>query len=285
MSAELMPINMGPAVAGQVIVLSDYVMRITAPNPSLMTGPGTNSYLVGSDELALIDPGPAIDEHIERIIDTAQGRLKWIVVTHTHTDHSPGWQAIAEATGAEVIGAPAEDEVFQDLSFQPHRQPQHDKLVIADEFTLRAVHTPGHVSNHFCYLLEEEGILFTGDHIMNGSTVVIVPPSGDMKAYIESLRLLLNYPLQYLAPGHGALIDNPPALLGWTIDRRLQREQLVIDTLTTEYRDIDRVLEKVYRGTDAALMGAARLSLLAHLIKLRTEGRAENDGENWRLVI
>ena len=172
--------------------LNSRVRRLVAPNPGVMTGPGTNTYLLGDDEVAVLDPGPAIPSHIEAILETAGDRIRWIVCTHTHPDHSPAWQAVAEATGAQVIGALPADDMFQDDTFKPHQELTHDEVLRTPEFTLRAVHTPGHVSNHFCFFLEEEQMLFAGDHIMNGSTVVIVPPSGDMKAYIESLQLLLD---------------------------------------------------------------------------------------------
>ena len=186
--------------------LNSRVRRIVAPNPGVMTGAGTNTYLLGDEQVAVLDPGPAIPSHIDAILDTAGDRIRWVVCTHTHTDHSPAWQAIAEATGAQPIGASAPDNMFQDETFVPAAELVHDDVLATDEFTLRAVHTPGHVSNHYCFFLEEERMLFAGDHIMNGSTVVIVPPSGDMKAYIESLQLLLRYPLRLIAPGHGDAI-------------------------------------------------------------------------------
>ena len=180
--------------------LNGRVRRLVAPNAGVMTGPGTNTYLLGDDEVAVLDPGPALPEHIDAILDTAGDRIRWIVCTHTHPDHSPAWKAVAEATGAQVIGASPPDDMFQDTTFEPTLELQHDYVLSTKEFTLRAVHTPGHVGNHYCFFLEEEGMMFAGDHIMNGSTVVIIPPSGNMKAYIESLQRLLDYPLQFIAP-------------------------------------------------------------------------------------
>ena len=198
--------------------LNSRVRRLIAPNPGVMTGPGTNTYLLGDDEVAVLDPGPALPAHIDAILATAGDRIRWIVCTHTHPDHSPAWQAVAAATGAEVIGASPPNDMFQDDTFKPTVEVQHDHVLATSEFTLRAVHTPGHVGNHYCYFLEEEGMMFAGDHIMNGSTVVIIPPSGDMKAYIESLQLLLNYPLQYIAPGHGEIMAEPAEVVaGWSI--------------------------------------------------------------------
>ena len=266
--------------------LNSRVRRLVAPNPGVMTGPGTNTYLLGDEEIAVLDPGPALPEHIDAILDTAGDRIRWIVCTHTHPDHSPAWQAVAEATGAEVIGASPPDDMFQDNTFKPTVEVQHDHVLATPEFTLRAVHTPGHVGNHYCFFLEEEGMIFAGDHIMNGSTVVIIPPSGDMKAYIESLQLLLNYPLQFIAPGHGEVMEEPRAAVDWLVNHRLMREQKVIDGLRTTGRaSLDELVKVVYDDVDTSLHKMAKLSLSAHLIKLQHDNRARSyaDEESWEL--
>jgi glyoxylase-like metal-dependent hydrolase (beta-lactamase superfamily II) len=255
--------------------LNSRVRRLVAPNPGVMTGPGTNTYLLGDEEVAVLDPGPAIPAHIDAILDTAGECIRWIVCTHTHPDHSPAWQAVAEATGAQVIGASPPNDGFQDATFQPTREVQHDQLLATGEFALRAVHTPGHVGNHYCYFLEEEGMLFAGDHIMNGSTVVIIPPSGDMKAYIESLQLLLKYPLKFIAPGHGDVMPEPTAIVDWLVRHRLMREQKVLDGLRRIGRaPLDALVKVVYDDVDTSLHKMAMLSLHAHLIKLQHEQRA-----------
>ena len=255
--------------------LNSRVRRIVAPNAGVMTGPGTNTFLLGDDEVAVLDPGPAIPSHIDAILDTAGDRIRWIVCTHTHPDHSPAWQAVAEATGAEVIGASPPDDMFQDDTFQPNNELQHDDVLATAEFTLRAVHTPGHVGNHFCFFLEEEHMLFAGDHIMNGSTVVIIPPSGDMKAYIESLQLLLRYPLKFIAPGHGEVMEDPRVIVEWLVNHRLNREKKVIACLRELGRtSLDALVKRVYDDVDTSLHKMARLSLSAHLIKLQHENRA-----------
>jgi glyoxylase-like metal-dependent hydrolase (beta-lactamase superfamily II) len=267
--------------------LNSRVRRLIAPNPGVMTGPGTNTYLLGDDEVAVLDPGPALPEHIDAILDTAGDRIRWIVCTHTHPDHSPAWQAVAEATGAEVIGASPPDDMFQDETFKPTVEVQHDYVLSTPEFTLRAVHTPGHVGNHYCYFLEEEGMMFAGDHIMNGSTVVIIPPSGDMKAYIESLQLLLKYPLQFIAPGHGELMDQPTEAVDWLVNHRLGREQKVVEGLQKTGRvSLDELVKVVYDDVDSNLHKMARLSLSAHLIKLQHDKRARPyaDDESWELL-
>lgn len=272
---------------GVLFRLNSRVRRIVAPNAGVMTGPGTNTYLLGDEQIAVLDPGPAIPQHIDAILDAGGDRIRWIVCTHTHADHSPAWQAVAEATGAEVIGASPADDMFQDETFKPARELQHDDVLATDEFTLRAVHTPGHVSNHFCFFLEEERMLFAGDHIMNGSTVVIVPPSGDMKAYIESLQLLQSYPLKLIAPGHGEVMEDSRAVVEWLVNHRLKREAKVIAGLQQSGRiPLDALVKIVYDDVDTALHKMAKLSLSAHLIKLQQENRAVNHArdDSWEML-
>tara|TARA_B110000977_G_scaffold197146_1_gene278989 strand:+ start:87 stop:851 length:765 start_codon:yes stop_codon:yes gene_type:complete len=252
-----------------------------------MTGPGTNTYLLGDEEVAVLDPGPALPAHIDAILDTAGDRIRWIVCTHTHPDHSPAWKAVAEATGAQVIGASPPDDMFQDTTFKPTLELQHDYALSTKEFTLRAVHTPGHVGNHYCFFLEEEGMMFAGDHVMNGSTVVIIPPSGNMKSYIESLRRLLDYPLQFIAPGHGDVMPEPKATVDWLVNHRLMREQKVIDGLRSTGRvPLDELVKVVYDDVDTSLHKMAQLSLSAHLIKLREENRARQHtpDDTWEIL-
>ncbi|MEZ7990743.1 MAG: MBL fold metallo-hydrolase [Halioglobus sp.] len=267
--------------------LNGRVRRLVAPNAGVMTGPGTNTYLLGDDEVAVLDPGPALPEHIDAILDTAGDRIRWIVCTHTHPDHSPAWKAVAEATGAQVIGASPPDDMFQDTTFTPTLELQHDYVLSTKEFTLRAVHTPGHVGNHYCFFLEEEGMMFAGDHVMNGSTVVIIPPSGNMKAYIESLQRLLDYPLQFIAPGHGDVMPEPKATVDWLVNHRLMREQKVIDGLRKTGRaPLDELVKVVYDDVDTSLHKMAQLSLSAHLIKLREENRARQHApdDSWEIL-
>jgi glyoxylase-like metal-dependent hydrolase (beta-lactamase superfamily II) len=266
--------------------LNSRVRRLVAPNPGVMTGPGTNTYLLGDAEVAVLDPGPAIPAHIDAILAAAGDRIRWIVCTHTHPDHSPAWQAVAQATGAAVIGARPADDMFQDDTFSPDREVQHDDVLATGEFTLRAVHTPGHVSNHFCFFLEEEQMLFAGDHIMNGSTVVIIPPSGDMKAYIESLQLLLRYPLKFIAPGHGEVMEDSRAVVEWLVNHRLKREDKVVRGLQQLGRvSLGDLVRLVYDDVDTSLHKMARLSLAAHLIKLQHENRARHHpaDDSWEL--
>jgi glyoxylase-like metal-dependent hydrolase (beta-lactamase superfamily II) len=267
--------------------LSPLVQRLVAPNPGIMTGPGTNTYLIGDRELAVLDPGPDLPEHIDAILAAGDGRIRWIVCTHTHPDHSPAWRGVAEQTGAQVIGALPANDRFQDDTFAPDWEITHDEVLATDEFRLRGLHTPGHVSNHFCFLLEEEGMVFAGDHIMNGSTVVIVPPGGDMKAYIESLQLLLDYPVKTVAPGHGELIDDCRGEVEHLVKHRLAREAKVVNGLEQlGPSNLDELVKVVYDDVDEARHEWAKLSMTAHLIKLADEGRASNNAETgtWALT-
>jgi glyoxylase-like metal-dependent hydrolase (beta-lactamase superfamily II)/8-oxo-dGTP pyrophosphatase MutT (NUDIX family) len=265
--------------------LDRYVTRIIAPNPGMMTGPGTNSYLVGGDELALVDPGPAIDSHVEALLGAGAGKIKWILCTHTHKDHSPAAQRIKEATGATVIGRPAPPGTNQDQDFAPDRVLDHGERVTCGPITLRAVHTPGHASNHLCYLLEETRMLLTGDHVMQGSTVVINPPDGDMRAYLASLEMLLAEDLAILAPGHGYLIGRPHREVTRLIAHRMAREAKVVAAMQKlGPATLDALVPVVYEDVSPRLFQVAARSLSAHLDKLMAEHRAlEQDGQ-WRLA-
>ena len=266
--------RLGVPEPGRPVALSPLVVRATAPNPGVMTGPGTNSYLVGTDAVAVVDPGPDEASHLDALVALGAGRIRWIVVTHTHPDHAPGAAPLASRTGAEVIGFSARD------GFEPSRAVGEGFELVGPDFTLRAVHTPGHASNHLCWLLVEEAMLFSGDHVMQGSTVVIAPPDGDMGHYLESLgRLLaLDPPLDAIAPGHGSLLDAPEATVRGIIDHRLTRERLVAEALHGVRRArVDDLVPTVYADVHEALYPVARYSLWAHLRKLGDEGRARGD--------
>ncbi len=251
-----------------------------------MTGPGTNSYFVGAgDEWTLIDPGPADDAHLQALLAAAPGPIARILVTHTHPDHSPGAAALSAAAGAPVFGRRPAHAQGQDASFAPQRELQHgERLALGDAGMLRVIHTPGHASNHLCYLLEDEKLLFTGDHVMQGSTVVINPPDGDMAAYLRALQSLLDEDLEWLAPGHGFLVEAPHAVLRGLIAHRLRREARVLAALQAHAPcSLDALLPEVYADVPAALHPVARRSLLAHLLKLKAEGVAGVEGEVWRV--
>ena len=264
--------------------LSDRVQRLVAPNPGAMTGPGTNTYLLGTESVTVLDPGPAIDEHVDAILAAGSGRIRHIICTHTHPDHSPAWKALAAATGATVIGALPGGDDHQDETFAPDIELHHEYCHRDDGYSLRALHTPGHVSNHYCFLLEEEGMLFAGDHIMNGSTVVIIPPGGDMLAYIDSLHLLLDHQIHAIAPGHGELIHDSELEIRRLVEHRLGREAKVMAGVdAVGPGDLDRLVTWVYDDVDPALHPWAKLSMHAHLIKLQREGRVTcSEAGHWR---
>ncbi|WOJ96535.1 MBL fold metallo-hydrolase [Congregibacter brevis] len=265
--------------------LSTRVRRLVAPNPGAMTGPGTNTYLLGEEDVIVLDPGPAIESHIDAILAAGAGRIRYIVCTHTHPDHSPAWKAVAEATGATVIGALPEGDDHQDETFAPDVRLEHEYRLKTKELSLLALHTPGHVSNHYCFLLEDDGMLFAGDHVMNGSTVVIIPPGGDMQAYIAALKMLLEYPVACIAPGHGEVIDDSHAEIEGLVAHRLARETKVIKGLSAlGLCDLDALVQQVYDDVDPSLHPWAKLSMEAHLIKLEREGLAARDEEKWQVI-
>lgn len=267
--------------AEEVVQISPLVRRITAGNASVFTGPGTNTYLVGMDEVTVVDPGPALDSHIEAILG-ASGTIKQIVVTHTHPDHSPGVKLLQEAIDVPAYGLITETTKDQDKTFHPKKFLLDGDLLEEEEFTLEVIHTPGHASNHLCYLVKEEGLIITGDHIMNGSTVVISPPDGNMKHYIESLEKLKNYDLKSIAPGHGEVMKEPQLVAEWIIKHRLEREEKVADALRKAGKGSpDSLVEDVYNDVDPSLFPIAKWSLQAHLLKLADDGKAIQEGENF----
>ncbi|MDA1117312.1 MAG: MBL fold metallo-hydrolase [Proteobacteria bacterium] len=275
-------IALEPGVAKR---LDPYVTRIIAPNPGMMTGPGTNTYLVGDQDLAVIDPGPAIDAHVAAVLAAGAGRIRWVLCTHTHLDHSPAAAAIKAATGAVLIGRPAPAHPGQDASFAPERVLEHGDRLMLGGLTLRALHTPGHASNHLCYLLENTRMLFTGDHVMQGSTVVINPPDGDMRAYLDSLELLLGEDILILAPGHGYLIGEPHREARRLIRHRLARESKVLSALARlRAPTLEELVLAVYDDVQPRLHGVAMRSLAAHLGKLAAEGRVRAADEHYTLV-
>jgi glyoxylase-like metal-dependent hydrolase (beta-lactamase superfamily II) len=257
-----------PIVPGVARALSPLVRRIVAGNAGMMTGPGTNTYLVGIDEIAVIDPGPEDPEHLDAIAGCGGDRIRWILCTHTHPDHSPGAAALKEVTGAEVLAFGNRDGLKVD------RRIGQGYKVEATEFRLTAHHTPGHASNHLCFVLEEERMLFSGDHVMQGSTVVIKPPDGDMAAYLESLERLRSLRLRTIAPGHGHLIEDPKGILQWYIDHRLEREREVLDALAARgTAKIPQLVGDIYTDVPEELQKVARHSVHAHLLKLAADGR------------
>jgi glyoxylase-like metal-dependent hydrolase (beta-lactamase superfamily II) len=273
---------MEDVVAGTPAQLAPGLVRITAPNPGVMTGPGTNAYLVGEQELMLIDPGPDIGLHIDTLVQAAGTRLKWILCTHTHRDHSPGTCALKKRTQAAVGGMSAPSDDRHDQTFKPDRVLGDGELIECEGVKLRAVHTPGHSSEHLCYLWEERRLLFTGDHIMQGSTVVISPPDGDMALYLQSLERLLHLDLAQLAPGHGRLIDTPRDEVRRLIAHRLKREAKAYDAVRqAPDSTVEQLVARAYDDTPVRLHTIAQRSLHAHLLKLRADGRVLERNGHW----
>ncbi|HEV7478253.1 MAG TPA: MBL fold metallo-hydrolase [Burkholderiales bacterium] len=270
-------------IAGIPKRLDARVTRLIAPNPGVMTGPGTNTYLVGEQDLAVIDPGPDIDSHVERIVAEGNGRIRWILCSHTHLDHSPAAAKLKAATGAMLLGRAA--PAGQDATFVPDRVVNDGERLYLGGVGLRAIHTPGHASNHLCYLMEDSRMLFTGDHVMQGSTVVINPPDGDMRQYFASLERLLAEDLAVLAPGHGYLIGSPHKELRRLIAHRLAREKKVLAAIgKLRAASLEELLPLVYDDVPARIHGVAARSLTAHLDKLVADGAARADGGRYALV-
>ncbi|MBS3803791.1 MAG: MBL fold metallo-hydrolase [Oleiphilaceae bacterium] len=248
----------------------------------MMTGSGTNTYLLGTDQVTVIDPGPANNQHLEQILRLTGGRISQILVTHTHRDHSPGAIALKKQTGAPIMGMPAPEDPSQDPDFEADETLRDGDSLSTEAGTLKVLHTPGHASNHLCYLLEEEKILFSGDHLMQGSTVVINPPDGDMTAYLTSLSQLSHEDIQFIAPGHGFLMAHAHAVVDYVFTHRLVREHKVLATLRTHGAGrLPDLTPRVYDDVPPVVQGIASRSLLAHLIKLEQDGLVTLIGDVW----
>ena len=270
--------NRPPLEPGQVATLSPRLRRVLCPNPSMMTGPGTNTYIVGTDDLVVIDPGPDHVEHVEAVAAVGSrpdgtNAISRILCTHTHGDHSPGAARLAELTGAEVLAFADRDGLVC------HRHLVDGDAVTGNDFSLRAVHTPGHASNHLCFLLEEEALLLSGDHVMDGSTVVITPLDGDMGEYLASVQRLIDWTpaIEAIAPAHGHVITDPMAKLTDYLSHRLDRERQVVDALVATAPDgagTAALVAAIYTDVPEILHPVARFSVWAHLRKLAEEGRA-----------
>ena len=274
---------MASLIPGQLTPIGDHAWRVLARNPGMMTGPGTNSYLFGKDSLTVIDPGPEDQEHLQALLQAARtlGKpIDQVVVTHTHRDHSPGALALVAATGARCLGPSVPDDGLQDESWQADRLLAEGDRVDCGGVSLQVIETPGHVGNHLCYL-SDDGMLFTGDHLIQGSTVVIAPPSGSMQAYFASLRKLQQRGITRMAPGHGDLISDPEETLAHTLAHRQKREDKVLDALLGDPQTLAVLVKVVYDDVPEFLHGVAQFSLQAHLIKLAEDGKAEETDQGW----
>lgn len=285
-----------PWPTGKAEQLEPLVRRVLAPNPSPFTYTGTQTYIVGGDEgAAVIDPGPLDNAHIGAIMD-ALGNAKVVAImcTHTHRDHSPATKPLAEKTGAPIVGcAPIDlenldlgefraDEAF-DATYEPDRVLEDGEAMTGPGWTLRAVHTPGHVSNHLCFALEESGALFTGDHVMGWSTSVVIPPDGNMGHYMESLDKLQQREDRVYYPAHGAQVDKPQQLIRGMIGHRRQRENQIVRLLGEEPQSVEHgLVPLMYKGLDKRLVKAAAMSVEAHLLDLENRGIVAREDDIWR---
>ena len=270
---------------GRAVDVWPGVRRITAPNPGLMTGPGTNTYLVGHRQVLVIDPASDDPAHLHAI--EAAGAITAVLVTHAHPDHAPGARRLAAELGVPVYGSGIPLAGVNTPGFAPDRVLADGEVLMTDAGPLRALRTPGHAADHLCFLLENERLLFAGDHLMDGTTVVIAPPDGDMAAYLASLRRLQQEPIERIAPGHGRLMHDAQAIVQQVIEHRLAREAAILKALDgSAGRSIPELVAELYAAVPKALHGLAELSVYAHLIKLAAEGRVQG-GERagpWRRV-
>lgn len=264
------------------------VARVLAHNPSAFTYYGTQTYLIGTDEVAVIDPGPDLPEHVEALERAIAGRpIAAIVCTHTHRDHSPASRPLATRTGAPIIGCaplaletvgPRADAAF-DGDYAPDAVLSDGDALEVDGKALTAVATPGHTSNHLCFAYQ--GALLTGDHVMGWSTTVVVPPDGDMAAYMASLDKLRRRDDRIYYPAHGPAVTNPGQYVRHLVGHRMQREKQIFDLAAERPRTISEIVADAYPGLDPRLVVAAGGSVLAHLLDLERRGLVERDGEQW----
>jgi glyoxylase-like metal-dependent hydrolase (beta-lactamase superfamily II) len=278
---------------GRIVEVAPLVRRILAPNPSPFTFTGTQSFIVGKGDVAVIDPGPDMPDHVDSLLAGLDGeRVTAILCTHTHRDHSPASRALAAATGAPIVGCAAlvvqedgagADEAF-DFHYLPDRVLTHGERVSGDGWSLGAVATPGHTSNHLCYAMPEAGILFTGDHVMGWSTSIVSPPDGDMGAYVNSLESLLARDDRIYYPAHGPAVEEPQRHVRALINHRKRREEQVLAQLRGGARRIAAMVPQMYRDVDPSLYLAAERSVLAHLIDLEARGQVRSEGELWTLA-
>jgi glyoxylase-like metal-dependent hydrolase (beta-lactamase superfamily II) len=263
--------------------------RLLAHNPSAFTYYGTQTYFAGQAELAIIDPGPALDEHVEAIIDAIAGRpVIAICCTHTHRDHSPAAAELAERTGAPIIGCaplaletvgPRADAAF-DGDYRADQVLADGESIMVDGQALWAVATPGHTSNHLCFAYGDA--LLTGDHVMGWSTTVVVPPDGDMAAYMASLEKLRHRGDRVYYPAHGPPVTNPQQYLRGLIGHRLQREKQILRLVGERARDIPEIVANAYPGLDPRLIAAAGGSVHAHLLDLEARGLVVAEEDRWK---
>ncbi len=268
--------------------VSPLVRRVVCDNPGPFTFTGTCTYIVGRGEVAVIDPGPENEAHCAAILDALRGEaVSHIVLTHTHRDHSPGARALSEATGAAIVGcapfapkpgAPSGLDSSHDTSYAPARVLADGETLEGRGFTLEAIATPGHASNHLCYALAQDNALFSGDHVMAWSTSVVAPPDGSMTDYMASLDRLRGRPERVYWPGHGGPVNDPPRYLRALAHHRRLRERAVLSRIEAGDTRVSDMVDRIYEGLDPRLKGAAALSVFAHLEDLAQRGVVRVEG-------
>ncbi|MES3109309.1 MBL fold metallo-hydrolase [Sphingomonas aurantiaca] len=276
---------------GIPIQLEPLVVRVLAPNPSPFTHTGTQTHIVGRTDVAVIDPGPDDPAHIAALLRAIDGRpVTAIVVTHHHGDHSPATRPLQALTGAPIVGAAPFDlddagaraDASFDSAYAPDRVMVEGDGIVGNGWTLEAIATPGHTSNHLAFALPETGALFSGDHVMGWSTTIVSPPDGNMTAYMASLEKLMGRDDRVYYPGHGEAIDKPQRLVRSMLGHRKQREGQILRLLREAARSIPAMVERMYAGLDPRLVPAAERSVLAHLYDLQTRGLVIEEGEAWQ---
>ncbi len=272
---------------GAVSNLTPLIRRVVARNGGPFTFHGTGTYIVGKGRVAIIDPGPELDEHIAALLRAVEGEaVTHLIVTHTHRDHSPAARRLKRALGATTLGfgphgGAAVGEAVEegaDHDFVPDIRLGHGEVVAGADWTLETVHTPGHTSNHLCFALREENALFCGDHVMGWSTTVVSPPDGDMRAYRASLTALQARDETIYWPTHGAPIRDPKRYVAALLEHRAEREAQILTCLREGVSTIPEMVRRLYRDIDPKLHGAAGRSVLAHLLELVERGAVACDG-------
>jgi glyoxylase-like metal-dependent hydrolase (beta-lactamase superfamily II) len=269
--------------------ISPLIRRIIANNPGPFTFTGTGTYIIGKENLAIIDPGPIDQNHFDAIIKSTKGQtITHILLTHNHNDHSPLAKKIKEETGAKIYFK----NLSNDIQTEDQFEEGYDKdiegdielsdgdIIETNEWTVEAIHTPGHTSNHICYSLAEEDVLFSGDHVMGWSTTVIVPPDGDMNDYINSLKKLLKRSENNFYPTHGPIIERPKELVAKYIEHRMEREKQITEAIKLGNKKIPDMVKIIYKDVDISLHPAAAMSTLAHLIRMKENNEIDVSGNN-----
>lgn len=269
---------------GDADTLSPLIRRVVAENPSAFTFKGTGTYIIGHGNVAVIDPGPLLDDHVQALLRALEGEtVTHILITHTHSDHSPAAKPLKKLTGAQTYGygphGGGQGEEDGDMEFVPDIEIRHGDIIEGDGWTMECVHTPGHTSNHVCFALKEEKALFTGDHVMGWSTSIVSPPDGNMHDYMKSLRLLLERDDAIYWPTHGPAITDTKTFVKAFIAHREEREASIVKEIAAGHHHIKDMVPVIYASVDKRLYPAAARSVYAHVLGMIEDGRLKCEGE------